>query len=134
MIAGLPGTGIGGVFYLLSALLMPCRELIHNLQPKKRGRKRKNQWRLVSRQIALALAILGGFRLTELMLTFIIHHIIQRSAQAKTIAQGFSVYQVKPVALSLLVLLAVLLSVYFLKALTPQRGNLRQRPIQQRPS
>ena len=27
MTAGMPGTGIGGLFYLLSALLMPLREL-----------------------------------------------------------------------------------------------------------
>jgi hypothetical protein len=59
MIAGLPGTGISGLFYLLSAFWMPIAELVRTL----RGRGRQSNWKLVFSQFALAtgiLAALGG--------------------------------------------------------------------------
>ena len=127
MIAGLPGTGLGGVFYLLSALLMPCRELAHNLKLNKKRGRQKNQWGLVSRQLILALAILGGFRLTELLLTFIITHISPNTQEAKTLAHGFSVFQTKPVVFSLSILLTVLLSVCLLRIFVPQKTKVKRR-------
>jgi hypothetical protein len=59
MIAGLPGTGISGLFYLLSAFWMPIAEFVRTL----RGRERQSNWKLVFSQFALAtgiLAALGG--------------------------------------------------------------------------
>lgn len=56
MTAGLPGTGIGGVFYLISALLMPLFELVLTL----RGKSSFARWRLVIRQLVMAAGILGG--------------------------------------------------------------------------
>jgi hypothetical protein len=59
MIAGLPGTGISGLFYLLSAFWMPIAEFVRTL----RGRERQSNWKLVLSQFALAtgiLAALGG--------------------------------------------------------------------------
>ncbi|GLC23958.1 tetratricopeptide repeat protein [Roseisolibacter agri] len=52
MAAGLPGVGIGGLFYLASALLMPVRELT------RRARGRPTAWRVVWSQVGLALGIL----------------------------------------------------------------------------
>jgi tetratricopeptide (TPR) repeat protein len=55
MTAGLPGTGIGGMFYLLSALATP----LWQMYVRRRGR-RSHGWSLVAAQAAMALAILAG--------------------------------------------------------------------------
>jgi hypothetical protein len=67
MVAGIPGAGIGGLFYLLSALLMPIRAL--------RGRwraEREDGVREVRRQVLMAMAILGGIWLTGWLLGFVL--------------------------------------------------------------
>lgn len=56
MTAGLPGTGIGGVFYLLSALFMPWVELVLTL----RGKSSIARWLVVLRQLLMATSILSG--------------------------------------------------------------------------
>jgi hypothetical protein len=53
MPAGLPGTGVGGLFLILSALLMPVVELRRRV----RGRTGLGGWRLVGRNTALAIGI-----------------------------------------------------------------------------
>lgn len=67
MIAGLPGTGIGGLFYLLSALVMPLVELVRLLL----WRKRTSNWKLVFSQFALAVGIIVAFSLTGLILNYL---------------------------------------------------------------
>jgi hypothetical protein len=64
MIAGLPGTGIGGLFYLLSTLLMPFRELYLTC----RGKSNVKQWKVVGLQMSLALGVVISFWLTGLMI------------------------------------------------------------------
>lgn len=56
MNVGLPGTGIGGLFYLALALLMPARELGRAL----RGRATRQGWRTALRQFAIAATILAA--------------------------------------------------------------------------
>ncbi|MHC4789503.1 MAG: hypothetical protein ACYS8K_09925 [Planctomycetota bacterium] len=56
MPAGLPGTGIGGTFYLVMVALMPARELWATL----RRRSNLRRWRCVVRSFALGLGICGG--------------------------------------------------------------------------
>ena len=56
MTVGLPGAGIGGLFYLLAALLMPLRELAHTV----RGRSSASRWTLVAWQFAYAGGIAAG--------------------------------------------------------------------------
>jgi len=68
MTAGLPGTGIGGVFYLLSALLMPFVELVKTL----RGQSSWPRWVLVIRQFAMASGIVAGMWMLGIVLTLII--------------------------------------------------------------
>ncbi len=46
MTAGLPGTGIGGVFYLLLAVLMPFRELVRLM----RGKSSIQRWAVIATQ------------------------------------------------------------------------------------
>jgi hypothetical protein len=55
MPAGLPGTGLGGVFLILSALLMPLVELRRRM----RGRTGLGRWRHVGRHSALAIGMVA---------------------------------------------------------------------------
>lgn len=64
MNAGLPGTGIGGVFYLLSALWMPFHELHKTLKNK----SRRSRLRLIFLQSGMALGIIAGIWLTGWLL------------------------------------------------------------------
>jgi Sec-independent protein secretion pathway component TatC len=68
MIAGLPGTGISGLFYILSAFWMPVAETVRLL----RGRERQSNWKLVFSQFALASGILLILGVTGAMLDYFI--------------------------------------------------------------
>lgn len=65
MVVGVPGSGIGGLYYIVLALAMPVCELIQTV----RGRSSWLRWRGVSIQTGLAVGILaalagGGWLLT----------------------------------------------------------------------
>ncbi|HEX8288704.1 MAG TPA: hypothetical protein VF556_11935 [Pyrinomonadaceae bacterium] len=68
MIAGLPGTGISGLFYLLSAFWMPFAEIFRFL----RGRERQSNWRLIFSQFSLALGIFVTLGTTAALLDYFI--------------------------------------------------------------
>lgn len=53
--AGLPGTGLGGLFYILLALGMPVVEAYRTLC----GQSSPGRWRAVATQFAMACGILG---------------------------------------------------------------------------
>ncbi|MDX6583895.1 MAG: hypothetical protein QOI10_3079 [Solirubrobacterales bacterium] len=55
MAAGLPGLGLGGLFFVLSALLAPVVELYRTAQ----GRSSAGAWRQVGRQFAIALVMVA---------------------------------------------------------------------------
>ncbi len=60
MTAGVPGSGIGGFFYLLSALLMPVNETVSVCRKKSSKKSRK----VVVRQMLNAAGVLCGVWLT----------------------------------------------------------------------
>src|SRR3954464_14139489 len=74
--AGLPGTGIGGLFYLISALLMPFREAFRALV----GRGDRARGQVALQQGGMAVTILGAVWATGLALglmhigTTLVHH------------------------------------------------------------
>ena len=51
--AGIPGTGMATLFYVVCAFVMPLRELVLTLQ----GRSSWARWRLVCRHLLIALAM-----------------------------------------------------------------------------
>jgi hypothetical protein len=67
MTVGLPGVGLGGIFYLVSAALMPVRELVRAFR-----RERPARWSLVWRQSAMVAGILGALWLTGWLLGIVI--------------------------------------------------------------
>ncbi|MEI7436606.1 MAG: hypothetical protein WCL16_07355 [bacterium] len=56
MIAGIPGTGIGGIYYILLALLMPVHEACLTVV----GCSSWRRWGVVGLQMVNALGILGS--------------------------------------------------------------------------
>lgn len=56
MQAGLPGTGIGGLFYFGLTLFMPLRELYRTL----RGKSSLKAWKFIAVQYSFVLAISAG--------------------------------------------------------------------------
>ncbi|MBJ7359832.1 hypothetical protein [Nocardioides sp.] len=54
--AGLPGTGLGGLFYVLLAFWMPVAELPRTL----RGQSSRARWRRIGSQFALACGIVAA--------------------------------------------------------------------------
>jgi hypothetical protein len=62
MTVGLPGAGIGGLFYLISALAMPFHAIARRIGARsgvaKTGDDRAIRWALISRQVVIAAGIL----------------------------------------------------------------------------
>jgi hypothetical protein len=58
--AGLPGLGLGGLFFIFSALLAPFRQLLRTF----RGRSRADEWAMVGRQFAQATAMVAAIDLS----------------------------------------------------------------------
>lgn len=88
MAAGLPGAGIGGMFYLLSALLMPVRELYRAARGETHLR-----WGLVWRQSALAVGILLGLSVTG----WAVGHVVAAATQGLATTFGVAT-AVRPAA------------------------------------
>ena len=60
MNVGLPGTGIGGLFYVLMAIWLPMREMLWKVA----GANREVHWRAVIRQMVLAFLLVGALWLS----------------------------------------------------------------------
>ena len=110
MTVGLPGVGLGGIFYLLSAALMPVRELVRAVR-----RDRPSRWSLVWRQTTMVAAIVAALWLTGWLLGLLIAsspsalatsgHVALRSSTAP------NVLRVSALVLSLGTLVLVLVTV-----------------------
>jgi hypothetical protein len=64
MVVGLPGTGIGGLFYLFMALWMP----VHELWRLAHGRSSLERWRFIALNWAVVAGILSCLWLTMLVM------------------------------------------------------------------
>lgn len=60
MSAGLPGLGLGGLFFIISALLAPAVEGVRTI----RGQSEPGAWRAVWRQFAIAVTMVAAIYLT----------------------------------------------------------------------
>ena len=93
MTVGLPGAGIGGVFYLLSALAMPVHALAESAMVaaglRSAASRRSPPWRLIWKQFAIALTIIAGLWFTGWILAAILiaHPTALGSAQTSTIGK-----------------------------------------------
>ena len=124
MNAGLPGTGIGGVFYLLSALLMPLFEVVNTL----RGGSSWVRWGMLLRQLIMAAGILGGMWALGLVLGLLLEarpdHEIARMINLHIAAQfeqatKLNVFHIAPVIMSIVTLTVIITTTNVLRIFYP---------------
>lgn len=119
MIAGLPGTGIGGIFYLMTVFLMPVREMGRVV----RGRSSFRRWRLILVQMGLASGIMAGFWSMGWLLAKLLPISVKEGARANVYSTN--VLQAKPFMISMVVLFGVLLTVEMLNLLIRKPSRKR---------
>ena len=112
MTVGVPGTGIGGMFYLVSALAMPLRQAYRSLR-----RRPSSGWRIVAGQTAMAGAILAAIWVAGWLVGIAItaSAAIVRPPQLLAGAHPGSVLRTAALVLSAATLAAVLLGVELLR-------------------
>ena len=125
MTAGLPGAGIGGLFFILSAYFM----LFVELQRTVRGRSNLARWRVVLRNVAIASAMVAAVT----VVVWIVHRLAyppspQRGAGGND-SDGTveTLLPFSPVLVALGVLAAVLGGAYLLRFVTGRRGLPQKR-------
>jgi hypothetical protein len=78
MTAGVPGFALSGLFYLITAFLMPIIELVRTVQ----GRSSVLRWRLVLRHTLLASTMVMAIGLTfQLVLEFVLPLAVETGPQ-----------------------------------------------------
>jgi hypothetical protein len=87
MTVGLPGAGIGGLFYLLSGLLMPVREACLTIA----GRSSRTRWRTVLHQFSLSAGIASGTAVSGWLLAAVLAHFSAPGGPASLSARGAAV-------------------------------------------
>lgn len=107
MTAGMPGTGIGGLFYLLSALVMPAREAYKYVTSGGTHRTDARAWR----QSGMALGIVAMICVTTLAMSSL--GLIEQDVPAGGLLRGFLLY---PAAIGVGLLFTVLALVELLAA------------------
>ena len=85
MVAGIPGAGIGGLFYLLAAFTLPLRLVRRWWRGERQPPAGDGSWR----QVGMALGIVAGIWLTGWMLGLIVVHGGMGRAPSVTAVRGF---------------------------------------------
>lgn len=107
MAAGLPGTGIGGLFFILSAFFMVVVELQRTI----RGRSSVARWRLVGRHAGIAAAMVAAVT----AVVWLLHRALYPSPTTTGKGSATTTHALMPFApvlITLAVLAAVLLTAY----------------------
>lgn len=125
MTAGLPGVGIGGIFYLASAIMMPVRSAIAVVT----GRAHEARWRVALQQAAIAGGILVALWATGLALGWMIAtlfpHATVIGATGAAHQHVRNVVRTSALLLSFGTLAAVLMFVQVLRVALPVRPTER---------
>lgn len=119
MIAGIPGTGIGGIYYILLALMMPVKETCRLCV----RRSSTERWLQVAAQTGNALGILISAWLTGWLLirTFDLLKLYGLGSQSQAMNTITNIMSVSTFHIALVVLGSVILSVHILRLLIPAR-------------
>jgi len=125
MFAGLPGIGVGTLFYVLLAFAMPFTELIQVV----RGKSSVARWRRIALQLAHSVSIIVSIMIAERLLLFMLGQAGPESLHpARFLNQGLagrsphSIFAA-PITASLLILGGVLLTVEVLRLIGVVRGR-----------
>ncbi len=128
MIAGLPGTGIGGLFYMLIALWMPVNEVINIIS----GHANSKNMLLVKSHLFLTLCIVIAVIVTGWLAGLLAVLILFGNAGAGItgLNRGIPVenfLHIAPIILTSLTLLAVYLTMHALRLATKVHKSISQR-------
>lgn len=116
MIAGIPGTGIGGIYYILLALMMPVQETYRLCM----RRSSIERWLQVAAQTGNAIGILISAWLTGWLVIYTFN-LLKFDSQSQTIKTMTNIISVSTFHVALVVLGSVILSVHILRLLIPVR-------------
>jgi hypothetical protein len=94
MTAGLPGAGIGGLFYLAATITLPLRSLWRRL----RGRTDSIPWRHQVHNVAMAAGIIAGLWAAGWLLGFVVPDEMLNPGTASAAGTGVSLRTVIPAA------------------------------------
>jgi hypothetical protein len=127
MFAGLPGIGVGTLFYVMAALWMPLRECPRLLT----GTSSLARWRAIGVQFSFALSIIASIAVADRVLLWMLGEGSPTAVNpARLINQEFAARAPQsifaaPIAGSLLLLGAVLLATELLRLVTMTRSRTR---------
>lgn len=121
MAAGIPGIGIGGIFYLICGLLLPVVELIQTF----RGRSSAARWRFVGLQFSFSGGIVFGFYLTGKLIGWILTATSHQGAAHSWVNAGGTVLRIQPFFISLGTLALLLTAVQIINAVLDSRKTPR---------
>lgn len=94
MTAGLPGAGIGGLFYLAATITLPFRSLWRRV----RGRPDLIPWRHQVHNVAMAVGIIAGLWVAGWLLGFVVPDAMLKPGIAARAGAGPSLRTVIPAA------------------------------------
>ncbi|HEU0021748.1 MAG TPA: hypothetical protein VFR55_08765 [Dehalococcoidia bacterium] len=123
MNVGLPGTGIGGLFYIIMALMMPFHEAVLTI----RGQSNWTRWRKVGVMQGIAFGIIGSLWGTVWLLTNLIPTDLVESLTGSTSFSASSLTRlgVPPAMLGLLALPTLLVVLLAIEGMRLQNNHRR---------
>ena len=110
MIAGIPGSGISGLFYLVIALWMPIRELHFTIYRKYNLEK----WLIVRRQTLLTISLIIGMGVTGWFIGWLLI-LISGTNLTTNSNPVINILRLSPFVFALATLVSVYLSVHMLR-------------------
>lgn len=128
MFAGLPGVGVGTLFYILIAFYMPFRELPRIFK----GTSSIENWRLILRQMFYAIGIIVTVMFAEKVMLWVLgDKVIKPFSPATWMHSELGAHAsgsilAAPIMASVLLLAGVLMSIELLRAVMMLKGNLRK--------
>ncbi len=109
---GLPGTGIGGLFYFFSALVMLWIEIVRLLRRK----KDTHRSRIARRVIPMLMGIILSMLFLDWVISIVILSIRSSSSYGAVAQQSsYKILTLQPILLSMITLAVILLSVHIMK-------------------
>jgi hypothetical protein len=103
MNVGLPGAGVGGLFYLLCALAMPIKEVYLTITRP----RHKFRYRLVATQLGIVIGIVSGV----LAIYELVKNVFGLELSNSTPTDSVMFYSLLPVLISFSLLLIILITV-----------------------
>jgi hypothetical protein len=125
MIAGLPGIGVGTLFYVLTALWMPIRESVRLVK----GESSVERWRLIAVQLFFAASIIASIAIADRVLLWVLGTASPGSfSPARLLNNGFILMSPRtwlaaPIVASLLLLGIVLFVVEAMRLVVARRSG-----------